>query len=264
MTENKMPGDNVTDSAPIVLAIDTSTPRLGLALLRAETVLASLSSLPLDGPAPHSRTLFDHLANLFRLAGTDVGLIDLLAVATGPGSFTGLRVGLAAMKGLAASLHRPLYGLDLFGVEAAATRLALPVLVLIEAGRDQVFCGLRQVAPDGSVSILGVDRYGSPEAALRPVLAAADLSVTTPLLVTGNAALRCLDQIRALATDLDIESSLVEAWNPSSPGWQIRPSLSDAPVHLALAALRLARNHQPALSTPLYIRPSDAELNLQQ
>src|SRR5207253_1846803 len=83
---------------PLILAVDTSSPRLSLALARGATVISAIAS---ESGTPHSQTLFVHLAALFDSAQLDPRHVDAFAVATGPGSFTGLRVGLAAVKGLA-------------------------------------------------------------------------------------------------------------------------------------------------------------------
>lgn len=248
--------------APLILAADTTTPRIGLAITRGETLLASISSLPLGGPAPHSRTFFSHLETLFDLAGTAIDKVELLAVTSGPGSFTGLRVGLSAMKALASSLNRPLHGVDLFDIEALATGLALPVLVLLEAGRDEIFCGLRTPATDGDLSAPGRDNCGQPLRAITSTLSAAP---PPRLLITGNGVNRCLPALQSLANSHRIACSSTPIPNPDFDGWQIlqsRPLTASLPLLLALRALRLARDGRPPLSAPLYLRPSDAELNL--
>ena len=96
-------------SLPVTLAIDTAAPRLQLALLRADGGV----DLSLDDIATgHAEILFSRLEVL--LKRNDLGHADLqrITVTTGPGSFTGLRIGLSAARGLGLARHLPVLGID--------------------------------------------------------------------------------------------------------------------------------------------------------
>ena len=89
-------GSQTYQTPPKILALDTSSPNVSLALCRGRETVALIG---VTGIAPHSRTLFRHLNYLLESAETSLEQIDLFAVVTGPGSFTGLRVGISAVKG---------------------------------------------------------------------------------------------------------------------------------------------------------------------
>jgi tRNA threonylcarbamoyladenosine biosynthesis protein TsaB len=160
---------NTNPNNPLILALDTSQPTLCLALLRGAEQLASVVD---TSGAPHSQRLFPLLHELLAaqsLAPTD---LELLAVNTGPGSFTGLRVGLAAVQGVAATLGIPVLGVNaLDAMAAAAGVVATPIVVLIKAARAELFCGVRKVLPDRSLQMIGPDRVAA-FAALQPDLRA--------------------------------------------------------------------------------------------
>lgn len=120
----------------VVLAIDTAAPRLGLALLRGERIDRH------DEPMAtgQAERLFPALEAL--LAGASATLADLtrIAVTTGPGSFTGLRIGLSAARGLGLALGRPVLGIpSLLALSLAAEG---PSAVLLDARRGEAYLQL--------------------------------------------------------------------------------------------------------------------------
>lgn len=120
---------------PITLAIDTAAPRLQLGLALAD---GSVDTLVVDIAKGHAEILFDRLAEL--LARHDLGHADIarVAVTTGPGSFTGLRIGLSAARGLGVARKIPVLGIpSLLAVSLSA--VSGPVAVLIDARRDEAY-----------------------------------------------------------------------------------------------------------------------------
>lgn len=119
------------------LAIDTSTETAGLALVQPDGTLQS--ELTWRAARNHTAELYPALEDLLRQAKTSpAGLLGIV-VAIGPGSFTGLRVGMAAAKGLALALGIPLVGVGT--LEAAAYPFAwsgLTVWAMVDAGRGEV------------------------------------------------------------------------------------------------------------------------------
>jgi len=117
-----------------LLAIDTAAPRLGLALLRDDDV----DVLVEDMATGQAERLFPALGEL--LARNGVGYADLtrIAVTTGPGSFTGLRIGLSAARGLGLALGIPVIGVP--SLLALSLRAQCePVAVLLDARRDEAY-----------------------------------------------------------------------------------------------------------------------------
>ena len=121
----------------LILAFDTATARATSALVRDGEVLGERVSTAV--------TLLADLDALLRQAGAHVGDLDALAVGTGPGSFTGIRIGLAAARGLGLALDLPAAGVSTLAALAAGAPGALPVL---DAKRQEIFVpGPRCLAP---------------------------------------------------------------------------------------------------------------------
>ena len=106
----------LTIGTMLLLAIDTSGPQGGVAVLDGEQVIAA-EVLTLDGKA--STTLLPTVDQVLQRAGIKHQDLDALAVALGPGSFTGIRIGLATSQGIAQALALPVYGLSSLRVLAA-------------------------------------------------------------------------------------------------------------------------------------------------
>jgi tRNA threonylcarbamoyladenosine biosynthesis protein TsaB len=112
----------------LILAFDTATVVATSAIVRDGETLAERVSTPV-------RVLED-VDELLREAAVEPASLDALVVGTGPGSFTGLRMGLAAARGLAFALELPVAGVSTLGALAAGAPGALPV---IDARRHEVF-----------------------------------------------------------------------------------------------------------------------------
>lgn len=120
---------------PTTLAIDTAAPRLQLALLRAD----GATDISIDDIATgHAEILFDRLAALLARNGLSHADVERIAVTTGPGSFTGLRIGLSAARGLGLARKLPVLGIpSLFALSLGAA--AGPVIVLLDARRGEAY-----------------------------------------------------------------------------------------------------------------------------
>jgi tRNA threonylcarbamoyladenosine biosynthesis protein TsaB len=126
----------------LILALDTSTRTGSMAALRDQRVLASI---PNTSDQPYSITFFGDLEKLLSQVNLSIQQVDLFAVAVGPGSFTGLRVGLAAVKAWAESFSKPIAAVSC--LEAMASKIlnvqAIPdgtlLAPVLDAGRGQVF-----------------------------------------------------------------------------------------------------------------------------
>jgi len=120
----------------LLVAIDTSTANASLALFQNGEVVAELSW---RSSLNHSVELLPSLDNLLCRAGWKIGDLKAIVVARGPGSYNGLRVGLATAKGLAFGLGIPLVGVSTLEVMAYPwSATGLPVCALLGAGRGEV------------------------------------------------------------------------------------------------------------------------------
>jgi tRNA threonylcarbamoyladenosine biosynthesis protein TsaB len=131
----------------ITLALDTSTRTGGCAVLRGNDVLAEV---PGDASRTHAERLPGDLMVVLERARLALPDVDVFAVATGPGSFTGLRVGIATMQGLALAANRPLVGvsvLDALAQVAGGAGEGTPcVATWVNAWRGEVFGALYEAA----------------------------------------------------------------------------------------------------------------------
>ncbi len=122
----------------ILLALDTSTRTAGLALYDGSEVLVEFTWSSLDH---HTVELAPAIAGAFEKARVKYSDLAALAVARGPGSFTGLRIGFALAKGLALARHIPLVTIPTLDFLASAQPpRELPMVALLRAGRGRLAC----------------------------------------------------------------------------------------------------------------------------
>ncbi|HYL95540.1 MAG TPA: tRNA (adenosine(37)-N6)-threonylcarbamoyltransferase complex dimerization subunit type 1 TsaB [Terriglobales bacterium] len=130
----------------LLLAADTSGKHGSIALARGdERSFEVLEVVPLAG-GTFSAQLVPQIADLLSRHGFSKHNLDGFVVASGPGSFTGLRVGLAAIKGLAEVLRKPIAAASLLEVLAVAGDVESSVVAALDAGRNEVYAGEYEVA----------------------------------------------------------------------------------------------------------------------
>ncbi|HJT52481.1 MAG TPA: tRNA (adenosine(37)-N6)-threonylcarbamoyltransferase complex dimerization subunit type 1 TsaB [Candidatus Angelobacter sp.] len=130
----------------LIFGIDTSGKSGGVTLAEASetTGFGVLASAPIAG-GTFSAQLVPTIAALLETSRLGIRDIDGFAAASGPGSFTGLRVGLSAIKGLAEVLHKPIATVSLLEAVAASSPQNGKIIAALDAGRSEVFCGWYQV-----------------------------------------------------------------------------------------------------------------------
>ncbi len=214
-----------------VLAIDTALEACAAALLDTEQGILASESHPMA--RGHAEALMPLLARVMDRAGLGFRDLDRIAVTVGPGSFTGLRVGIAAARGLALAASKPAVGLSTFAAYAApiiAAKPAAAVCAAIDARNDNVYL---QVFGGG-----GRTRFGP---ALLPIGEAAMASAeVTPLLVGSAAA-----KLAALWPPGVAPPLSVEAAGAPDIGW--------------IARLGAAAEEPRTPPRPLYLRRPDAK-----
>ena len=123
-----------------ILAVDSSGQVASVALVTEDTVLAEYS---VDFKKTHSESLLPMIDEVLRMTETEGTSLDAIAVAAGPGSFTGLRIGASTVKGLAAVWEKPVVAVPTVDGIAAnfagSDRLICPIM---DARRGQVYTGL--------------------------------------------------------------------------------------------------------------------------
>lgn len=121
----------------MLLAVDTSTPNIGLALYQEDRVLHESTWVSHNY---HTVQLAPAVQEALQQSGLQFTDLQAVAVATGPGSFTGLRIGMALAKGLALARHLPLVGVPSLDILAASQPVQrdLPMIVVLQAGRGRL------------------------------------------------------------------------------------------------------------------------------
>jgi tRNA threonylcarbamoyladenosine biosynthesis protein TsaB len=188
-------------------------------------------------------------------AGCRLSEVELLAVANGPGSFTGIRVGVAAAQGWAKAFQRPVQGVS---VLEAMTEAAQPptewAAALLDARRGEFYLGLSRRSDAHGAGARGFAPHG-PGRVLKPPALGAFLEEQLPT----PARLTCL------VHQHDAAAARLRASLPKRFAWQSLPDLLLAPIaRLALAAHRQGRVQSPADLDACYIRRTDAELHWQE
>jgi tRNA threonylcarbamoyladenosine biosynthesis protein TsaB len=216
----------------LILSLDTTTRAGGCALLRDDRVLQEYTG---DASRDQAERLPGDLTALLEREGIALDAIDAFAVATGPGSFTGLRVGIATMQGLAMATGKPLIGISAFDALAMLAS-AEKIATWIDAWRGEVFAAVYE-----NGRLLGA-----------PVVAPPDLLLEQlegqPTLFTGDGAAVFESRIRAI---------LGEAARFTTP---IAPALAGAVATLAGQAFWRGDRPLPHAIRPIYVRRSDAEI----
>lgn len=225
----------------IILGIETATPLVGCAIGGYEGVLGSFHTTK---GRRHAETLAPAIQFVADQARVDLRQVSVVAVDTGPGLYTGLRVGLATAKSIAQALRVPMVGLsslDLLAYQVRHThRLIVPV---IDARRGEVFYGIYRHVP------AGVQRVAGPFVSTARDLANELVATGEDALAIGDGALRYAQEIGddygaielgGVGNSFPLATDLVELAHPRAlreefvPPWEIKAQ---------------------------YLRKSDAEIN---
>jgi tRNA threonylcarbamoyladenosine biosynthesis protein TsaB len=133
----------------LILSLDTSSPSGSVAILRDEITLGVISTRAEEN---YSSRIFRHLEFLLSDLTMKLEEFDLFAVSSGPGSFTGLRVGLTAAKGWAEVYRKPVVGVSALEAVAFQAGAAGPALVpALDARRGQIYFGIYRIMATGLV-----------------------------------------------------------------------------------------------------------------
>src|ERR1041385_3682444 len=139
----------------LILAIDTSGQSGGITLAEATAGSFRVIESAAIAGGTFSAQLIPTLAELLKKHGYGVNDIGGFAAASGPGSFTGLRVGLSAIKGLAETLHKPIATVSVLEALASLADSEGKIAAAIDAGRREVFLGLYQKGGNSSAEKSG-------------------------------------------------------------------------------------------------------------
>ncbi len=141
-----------------ILAVDTTTPSGSVALLEEKRLLGETNC---ESPATHSSRLLRSVDFLLRAASCDIRDIDAFAVAVGPGSFTGIRIGVATVKSLARASQKPVMPVSslLALAEKCVKSEARLICPLLDAKKGEVFGALFEKQKDGLTELIPQGAY---------------------------------------------------------------------------------------------------------
>ncbi|HXI74668.1 MAG TPA: tRNA (adenosine(37)-N6)-threonylcarbamoyltransferase complex dimerization subunit type 1 TsaB [Pyrinomonadaceae bacterium] len=225
-------------SEPLILAIETATRSGGVAVARGEQVLAARAG---DATVSHSMNLIEMIEEALQEAGVKLSEVDLFAVAEGPGSFTGLRIGLATAKAFAAHLNRKVAGVSTLAAVAHASGANGEVIALLPAGRGEVFAQ-RFSVNGGNVAAMDEARHLSPSAVTE------QYGEIEGLTLAGEGA------------------QIVTPPKGENSNWIVMDNSRNLAPSIALLGLVNYREGKPVAPEDLravYVRASDAEINEQ-
>lgn len=219
----------------LVLALDTTTPSGSCAIAADGVVLHEEAS---DASRSAAERLPADLMAILERTRRKLGEVDVFAVATGPGSFTGLRIGIATMQGLAFAAGKPLVGvsgleaLARIGLEEAAGRR---IAAWVDAWRGEVYAALFERGTE-----------------VEPVVARPDALLSQ---YSGEPTLFIGDGARTYRELIDARGG--SAWRVAEPA---APMLAGTIATLAASLVAAGTAPPPHLIRPLYVRRTDAEL----
>jgi len=227
----------------LLLALDTSTAQVSVAIGDRGAVLGSVQ---LAGGRRHAEQLAPAIEYLRGECGVELGHVAAIAVGTGPGLFTGLRVGVTTAKVMAQALRIPVVGVPSLDLVAYPLRhTERTIVAVLDARRREVFAARYQPVPGG---VQRVSDYAVHAPAELVADLAADVGESPHgLLLAGDGIDRFRDDFAALEH--------AELAGPEFAS----PSVA-ALVALATAHAEREEFEQPADLRPLYLRQSDAEI----
>jgi tRNA threonylcarbamoyladenosine biosynthesis protein TsaB len=245
----------VVNSSPVILSLETATLGGGIFLARGTEGLALRVG---DANVSHSNSVLADINKCLNDAGLRLADIDLFACASGPGSFTGLRIGIATLKALAATLDRPCVGVPTLNAIAQSAGISKATVAVLPAGRGEVFAQVFSVLADEVVE-LDTAAHLSPQKLIERYERLPSIVWAGPGAQLQRGLLRDHCEQRAITFVEQRSQSTIE-----QNGWQLALSETSLAQNVAVLALRLfaAGEMQNAESLRArYVRPSDAEIN---
>jgi tRNA threonylcarbamoyladenosine biosynthesis protein TsaB len=213
-----------------ILAFDTSSPRGSLAFLEGQELRAEMK---LNSIQTHSTFLLSSIDYLANKLGWALGELNLVAVGIGPGSFTGIRIGISTALGIAQSLSIPFAGIS--GLDALAHQAALlegRIGVVLNAQRSQAFYA----------------EYISQKGKIRNIQ-------KSSLLFLSDLERRLAHRHLYIVGDVQVSHGSSESWPKHVP---MDLFLAASIGRLANSKKKIWRSGDYLLAEPLYIRPPDA------
>jgi len=229
----------------LILAIETATGCGSVSLTRGGVegghLLAEATARP---EVTHSRRLLGSVDWIMKSAGVEWPDVDGVAVSLGPGSFTGLRIGMAAAKGIVFTTKVPFLGVQtLDAISLSCPVIDRPLWCLLDARKQEVYAACYQPDNNGRPELI------SPAEVIRPEMLAD--RIREPVILAGPGVDEYYDLFGAIKSVQLIPAAL------SSPR-------AARVGFLAAEQMAAGESMDPATTAPLYVRASEAEINLKK
>ncbi len=229
-----------------ILAVDTATHSCSVAITAQSSLLAEITRVSRE---THSRHLLNMIEEVLAIAGVSLEAVDGFAVTRGPGSFTGLRIGLSVVKGMALARQKPVVGVS--SLEALAFPFFMTphlICTMMDARKSEVYvAGYRYRSDENGLPVLICD---IPEQVLPPEKALAYFNEPCFFVGTGSAV------YHADITCHFQKTGQTARFAPSSMNLVRAASVAQ----LSLNRFKDNQDDNIAALKPRYIRRSDAEL----
>jgi len=242
--------------APLILAIETATRAGSVSLARGEEILSTVNG---DASSSHSTDLLENVEKVLRSGGVKLDDIDFFAAAKGPGSFTGLRIGLATIKSFAVCTGRRCAGVStLAAIAYAAGASNRNTVALLPAGRGEVFAQMFSVHED-RIESLDSASHITPEEVLQRY------GGLSGLIWAGEGAQLHYEKLRAWAKmhDLEFVGHDANGLSDREHTWTVVRASEQLAIAVAMLGLNEYRKGNlvdPNELRAAYVRPSDAEI----
>ncbi len=224
-----------------ILCIDTSTSTASLALTTDDRLLAAAT---FNADRTLSVRLMPEIEHLLEMSSLTIRDLDLLACATGPGSFTGVRAGVATIQGLSLACNKPCVGFSSLSLMALNFPMAAwPVATMLDARKGEVYAALFDCSAAMPVPLIR-ECVMAPEAFLDQITNA----TSGPVILAGDGTDRYRDVIAARLGKSAILAPFTHNICHAANG-----------AILALAAHQAGNTLAPAQLLPVYLRASEAE-----
>ena len=223
-----------------ILAIDTASSVSSVAVARAGKLAAEVS---VEAGHTHSETLLSHIEGALAFAGVEKAALAGVAVSIGPGSFTGLRIGLATAKAIAYGLGIPLVGVSTLAALALAFPLAgIYTLALMDAQKGNAYAGLYEWQ-DGALHEVQPVHVAPLAEAIEEAA-----SLGRPVLLVGELAQKKRARLENLPANVTLAPAHLAAARASHV------------AQLGLSRLAAGESDDVMTLEPFYIRRSEAEV----
>ncbi|MBQ9860431.1 MAG: tRNA (adenosine(37)-N6)-threonylcarbamoyltransferase complex dimerization subunit type 1 TsaB [Clostridia bacterium] len=228
----------------LILAIDTSAKPVSCALIQEDKILAAYYS---NTGLTHSQTLLPMVEHVLHTADVTVDALDAVAVNAGPGSFTGVRIGVSAVKGIAFARQKPCIAVST--LEAMAQPLSVVgdtlICCVMDARCQQVYTALFQKNEEGACIRLSEDEAVSLETLKERLL-----SANRPVMLVGDGSELCYTYLRDTVPNLQMAPPPVRYQNAAGTAVS------------AMAKWRAGDTVSAAELLPVYLRLPQAEREL--